>query len=117
VKLQYTPSATQNTPIPVPVVQAPQPLSSSIQCFQFIANDPRHSPVPLLKMDDHFSPRSAHSDDALAQTLHDPMFEPQPGFNFAESHEEPRSLQLSMGSPNAPNQNQQTFFNPVNGTR
>ena len=69
-------------------------------------------------MDDRFSPHSAHSDDALAQTLHDPMFEPQPSFNFAESqNEEPRPLQPSMGSPNAPNQNQQTFFNPVDGTR
>jgi hypothetical protein len=70
-------------------------------------------------MDDHFSPRSAQSDDALAQNMHDPMFEPQPSFNFAESshNEEPRPLQPSMGSPNAPNQNQQTFFNPVNGTR
>jgi hypothetical protein len=78
----------------------------------------RTSPVPLLKMDDRFSPRSAHSDDALAQNIHDPMFEPQPSFDFADSHnEEPRPLQPSMGSPNAPNQNQQTFFNPLNGTR
>jgi hypothetical protein len=83
-----------------------------------ISQPVRTDPVPLLKMDDRFSPRSAHSDDALAQTLHDPMFEPQPSFNFADSHnEEPRPLQPSMGSPNAPNQNQQTFFNPVNGTR
>lgn len=45
------------------------------------------------------------------------MFEPQPGFNFADSHDdEPRGLQASMGSPGAPNQNQQNFFNPVNGT-
>jgi hypothetical protein len=75
--------------------------------------------VALLKMHNQFSPRGAHSDDdTLAQTLHDPMFEPQPIFNFAESYnEEPRPLQPSKDSPNAPDLNQQTFFNPVNGTR
>ena len=72
----------------------------------------------LLSMDGRFTPHSAHSDDALAQNLQDPMFEPQPSYNFADSHsKEPRGLQPTMGSPYAPNHNQQTFFNPVDGTR
>ena len=102
----------------VPVAHARHLSSSSFTAHPTRSRQFKTIPVPLPKMDDRFSPRSAHSDDALAQTLHDPMFEPQPSFNFAESHnEEPRPLQPSMGSPNAPNQNQQTFFNPVNGTR
>jgi hypothetical protein len=69
-------------------------------------------------MDSRFTPRSSHSDDGLAQNLPDPMFEPQPSYNFADSHsEETRSVHPTMGSPYAPNQNQQTFFNPVDGTR
>jgi len=72
----------------------------------------------LPNMDGRFTPHSAHSDDALAQNLPDPMFEPQSSYNFADSHsEETRGLQPTMGSPYAPNQNQQTFFNPVDGTR
>lgn len=65
-------------------------------------------------MNDRFSPRSAHSDDALSQTLRDPMFEPQPGFNFADA-EDHRGLHATMGSPQAPNT--QSLFNPVDGTR
>lgn len=69
-------------------------------------------------MDGRFTPHSAHSDDALAQNLSDPMFEPQPSYNFADSHnDEARGLHPTMGSPYAPNQNQQNFFNPVDGTR
>lgn len=66
-------------------------------------------------MDDRFSPRSAHSDEAFAQTLHDPMFEPQSTYKFAESGDNQRGLHETMGSPQAPNQ--QSFFNPMNGTR
>ncbi|KAM0722581.1 hypothetical protein Q7P37_002022 [Cladosporium fusiforme] len=66
-------------------------------------------------MDDRFSPSSAHSVEVLAQTLHDPMFEPQSSYNFEEPGEEQqRELHETMGSPQAPNQ--QSFFNSVNGT-
>jgi hypothetical protein len=118
VKIRTHHKPRQPRTSPVPVTARHSCPSFHVQSMQCIADAPRHISLPLLKMDEHFSPRSAHSDDALAQSLHDPMFEPQPSFNFADSHsEEPRALQPSMGSPNAPNQNQQNFFNPVNGTR
>lgn len=79
-----------------------------------------HHPDHRAKKDDRFSPRSAHSDEAFAQTLYDPTFEPQAGFNFADSHsEEQRGLHQTMGSPLGSPQvpNQHSFFDPVSTTR
>lgn len=61
-------------------------------------------------MDLCFSPHSARSEDALAQTLFDPMFEPHSSFSLAdlEAH---RGLHDTLGSQQAPNA--QPIFKPV----
>jgi hypothetical protein len=61
-------------------------------------------------MDLCFSPHSARSEDVLAQTLHDPMFEPHSSFSLANS-EAHRGLHDTLGSRQAPNT--QAIFKPV----
>lgn len=68
---------------------------------------------------DDLSPRSAHFDEVLTQTLSDPVFEPQPGFKFADSHsKEQRSLHQTVGSPLDPPQDpNRQFFDHVSTFR
>lgn len=96
-------SATDQRPHPTP----PSPrLASSRRRSQ------SHLQLVLrFNMDDRFTPSSAHSDEMLAQNLHDPIFEPQPSFNFADSQgEDQRGVQPTISSPHAPIQ--PSYFDP-----